>query len=747
MKRRSFFVGAVLFGACSEPLDPTQMIDVSDVPRALSEKDCSEGTALQNEQGTRSCIDETSQKKHGPSLQISEQGRVFEYFQQGEPTIYPWFINNEGQLDVEKSESYLRQDHSVEVLDDYLKRNPNDQIKRQIVARLIAAGTESGSRLFSQEASPCSDHPEDMTCVEGGTVVQKVTDNGIVHFRAYWNNRFYVDKRFVTEDLVRACQEDCRCPEGDWNDWTVAEAYCTQDGKRLLTESELWMVFQKADVASLPRPDGYEWTQDYFNADVSPFHVLMSPSSQCLSDCSVHTAIHPKGSRKSSVDNPSFRCATSEPKLLKRKDFPYPIDKLPEIERSEEMGRYSWAHENIGFQRSLGESPAAEIEFEYKDLYMLTQQLWAYHTAYPEYSKLYILGETHLGNPIIALRVTDNPTEDEGEPSILIDGGHHGYQLLSVLYAMGNLDYLFKKAPKQWLENFDFWFVPMVNPDGNFTTLYRDARGMRGRKNGRNTDGQCSISTKEGVDLNRNYPFKWFSTKERGSKSKKSSQYYRGSKAGSEPETQAIMRLATRYHFVANLSWHTHGTMILYPYTAPRLRNPQPDVALIIAETLSEKAGKQHNQKKFAVRKSRYTVDGTSHDWLYHRFGTLSYSIKGIYHNPTKIQERKSAIRGGQPIFSTLVQRLDSGPSVYGYVTNKKGEPLTATIEVKGYMTYEGEEWQSRSLDGRYHRVLLDQGSYDLIYRAEGYQTLRQTCEVKEEPSICNATLLQSIPR
>ena len=53
----------------------------------------------------------------------------------------------------------------------------------------------------------------------------------------------------------------------------------------------------------------------------------------------------------------------------------------------------------------------------------------------------------------------------------------------------------------------DIVFVPLMNPDGNHHAL-SFCKNI-GRKNGRDLHLDGRFSSGEGVDLNRNYPFRW----------------------------------------------------------------------------------------------------------------------------------------------------------------------------------------------------------------------------------------------
>jgi len=79
------------------------------------------------------------------------------------------------------------------------------------------------------------------------------------------------------------------------------------------------------------------------------------------------------------------------------------------------------------------------------------------------------------------------------------------------------------------VEGVTFWLVRTANPDGRVAATRQNARG---------------------VDLNRNFPWRW-RTGARGT-------YFPGRNAGSEPETQALMRLVGRVQPQLAIYYHQH---------------------------------------------------------------------------------------------------------------------------------------------------------------------------------------------
>jgi len=74
-----------------------------------------------------------------------------------------------------------------------------------------------------------------------------------------------------------------------------------------------------------------------------------------------------------------------------------------------------------------------------------------------------------------------------------------------------------------------FWLVRTLNPDGRAAGTRQNARG---------------------VDLNRNFPWRWASSA-RGT-------YFSGRAAASEPETRALMRLVRRVRPTLGIYYHQH---------------------------------------------------------------------------------------------------------------------------------------------------------------------------------------------
>lgn len=113
---------------------------------------------------------------------------------------------------------------------------------------------------------------------------------------------------------------------------------------------------------------------------------------------------------------------------------------------------------------------------------------------------------------------------------------------------------------------------PQVNPDGwAWNEAVRPRGGGMKRKNGLRSCGRgVRPGPSDGVDLNRNFGFKWGYTKQQGSSAQGCAEEYRGAAPFSEPETRAVRDVIARHSVAAVLHWHGCGA------TAAPHPNPHP---------------------------------------------------------------------------------------------------------------------------------------------------------------------------
>jgi len=376
------------------------------------------------------------------------------------------------------------------------------------------------------------------------------------------------------------------------------------------------------------------------------------------------------------------------------------------------------------------------LDLSYKNVDMVAAILRGYQEKYAEISTLVELGRSHQGRPIWGLKISDNPTAAESEPSVLLNGSHHASELLSVEYPLDAAAQILEgygrdRDVTRWVNGMEIWVVPMVNPDGNW--MFLEESRFASRKNGRDTNLDGFHDPFEGIDLNRNYGFGWGETP--GSSGVTGSKYYRGPHPFSEPESWAMASLGDQQHFAASISFHTVGNAIFVPYTVGDTRAPSPNVPFVIAKLMEESGLEQPNGRFIKVRANGYPVSGSDQDWLMHTFGTAAYIVEGSHHNPS-LEVRARTVESTRPLWRTLLGRVHAGPRISGHVRTADGTPVEATVHVKEIQLQAGERWTTRARDGRFDRLVSRPGRYTLEASAPGFAPASVEVKVRGATSI-----------
>ncbi|OII74481.1 carboxypeptidase [Cryptosporidium ubiquitum] len=212
--------------------------------------------------------------------------------------------------------------------------------------------------------------------------------------------------------------------------------------------------------------------------------------------------------------------------------------------------------------------------------------------------KKHKIGTSFEGRPIEAYRIgffgKNNDLDSESsypnikpgnKPAFLLTSMHHSREPASLttgIYFVSKLleDAVYKQDPASYflLSNIDVWYVPFVNPDG-YAAIER-TRNYGIRKNQRKT---CNSGRpdEEGVDINRNYDFKF----DNSLISKCDPQEYPGEHPFSEPETRAIRDLVNNVKtFVTAVNLHTFGDLWTIPWNCCKKKDLDENIAKIYNE-------------------------------------------------------------------------------------------------------------------------------------------------------------------
>ncbi|XP_047526068.1 carboxypeptidase B-like [Pieris napi] len=231
------------------------------------------------------------------------------------------------------------------------------------------------------------------------------------------------------------------------------------------------------------------------------------------------------------------------------------------------------------------------------------------------------IGKSFEGRDLKVLRISN------GKPSnkaVFIDGGMHAREWISpatVTYFINQFAENFDEEEDD-IRNIDWYFLPVVNPDGYEYTHTADRLWRKNRKPA--VGRQCA-----GTDLNRNFGYRWGG---KGASANPCSDIFRGNRMFSEPESKALGDFIknTAANFTAYLTYHSYGQYILYPWGYDNVVPPDHKTLDDVGKSMAD-AIKQIDGSKYTVGSSSgvlYPAAGGSDDWAKGQGIKYSFTIE-----------------------------------------------------------------------------------------------------------------------
>jgi extracellular matrix protein 14 len=264
------------------------------------------------------------------------------------------------------------------------------------------------------------------------------------------------------------------------------------------------------------------------------------------------------------------------------------------------------------------------------------------------------IGISYEGRDIPALRVGVHPTNnDDPDPpkrkTVLITGGVHAREWIStstVNYIAYSLITGYGKIQgiTKLLEDFDFVFVPTLNPDGYKYSWDTDRLWRKNRQ-------RTNVRFCQGIDLDRGYGFEWDSVSTAGNPC---SENFAGDGPFEAVESKRLADWAknetehNNVEFVGFLDLHSYSQQILYPYSYSCKDTPPGQENLEELAVGLEKAIRQSSSYTYEVlaacegnvalnrKDGKRTLlprieaqGGSALDWFYHEMHVrYAYQIK-----------------------------------------------------------------------------------------------------------------------
>lgn len=335
--------------------------------------------------------------------------------------------------------------------------------------------------------------------------------------------------------------------------------------------------------------------------------------------------------------------------------------------------------------------------------------MWQYASAHPDICRLDTIGYSAQNRLLLALKISDNVNQNEDEPEFLYTSSLHGDELVGFVLTLRLAEYLLTQYGQNTAEGIrvtrlvnklEIWINPLANPDGTY------------RLGGDTTVNNATRYNANGRDLNRNFPDRISDTN--------------NTLTGREPETQAMMKFASKRNLSLSANFHGGARVVNYPWDngAPSGQySICPDDAWFI---FTSKAYSVPNpdlmsggfQNGITNGCQWYAIFGGRQDWIYWWYGGKETTIE--------LWDVKS------PQGSTLPQRWNSNKESFlaymeqalrgigGIVTDSAtAQPVKAKIFIRNIPN---SFVRTDSSAGDYHRLLLP-GTYSVIFTASGYFT------------------------
>ena len=316
----------------------------------------------------------------------------------------------------------------------------------------------------------------------------------------------------------------------------------------------------------------------------------------------------------------------------------------------------------------INTSETSEGNYEYFSFQNMTRFLTELYENNSDIMNLKSIGKTYEGRDIWLVKISDNVELDEEEPGVLLMGAHHGNEKPSfevlinftkhivenynkknydndndgylnedIIDGFDNdLDGLVDEDPseervREVVNSTQIYIIPMVSPDGVEANT---------RKNCVPNYGLFGLSdhiTSYGVNLNRNYGFKWnyqfiFPLRFHLLNIWDKSHNYRGVKPFSENETRAVKNLVESSNISISLSYHSYAEVMFYPWMHTSMDNPHEKLFISVGQNMS-KINKYRLLTHGLYNKS-YTIPrlggnlGTSENWLYGVHNIIAFTME-----------------------------------------------------------------------------------------------------------------------
>jgi carboxypeptidase D len=352
---------------------------------------------------------------------------------------------------------------------------------------------------------------------------------------------------------------------------------------------------------------------------------------------------------------------------------------------------------------------------EYHNYVALTAELKSLQARYSNFSELESVGKTKKGREIWLMRLSHNIAANQSKPKLLYVANMHGDEVVGRELSIYFIRYLLAGATdnpriRSLLQGSEIFIIPSMNPDGFENSARANANGK---------------------DLNRNFPDFVTSPNDQ--------------LQGRELETQAIMNLHAKHHFVSGLNFHGGEVCFNLPWdtiqNSPNSKKFGDDHILAPmgrawADANPTMEANTSFDRGLTYGYEWYPVHGGLQDWSIYYRGSMHATVELSYVKwPPKTQLPIAWEENREAMLSHLERSI---LGVHAFVTNsvngsavenvtvnvasstrsvafKTAYTSRATTEGRQVVTFKAAGYQQKTLeidatmfDGNYEQVSLD---------------------------------------
>lgn len=376
-------------------------------------------------------------------------------------------------------------------------------------------------------------------------------------------------------------------------------------------------------------------------------------------------------------------------------------------------------------------APATAVHFKHHSNKELVNVLASFSKVFPDITRLYSIGQSKEGQPLMVLEISDNPgVHEPGEPEFKYVANMHGNEVTgreTLLHLVEHLCVKYGQDPEvtSLVDSTRIHILPTMNPDGYDRAHEGDESGVTGRSNA------------GGIDLNRNFPDR-----------------FGHNHHDQEPETVAIIKWIKKYPFVLSINFHNGALVANYPYDnsysshATYTMSPDDDIFRQLALTYSNAHPTMHFGNPCPGDTSRfrngitngaawYSVDGGMQDYNYLHSNCFEITVEQGCTKFPRAYKLESIWDDNETPLLAFIHEVHRG--VKGFVLASDSSPVPgAKIAVHGR-----DHSVTSAQDGDYWRLLVP-GDYALTVVADGFQSASISLIVPTEGTVnYNFTLLK----